>query len=474
MYDDPIWYNYLVKQEDEKKRYLLSDTPPKNSLIICHEIEKNHRKYALFGSYLLFFNYIIERIDIEKFSFYEVIGNTHQKPYFDFDINLDDNYELVIKDAYDSINGTIEKIKELYPQIKDSNIQVYNSNSISALKLSYHIIIDRFCFTSNRENKQFYNNVIRDLDIKYKPDNNLYSSLQNFRMYGSHKPEELEMRTKKLDKDLNRWINPNRTDDITTFVQIYLASLITNTSYCSILSSQDIEEYKSYINESLLNLEEISKSTEIFRNHLPLPFPYEITKSYSNKIYYRRIYASYCEFCEKIHTRQGSYLSLTTKNKDIYYNCNNTPTKGKLIGSLIYKNRKLTKPILKIKSEIREFRNCQKGERFSLKNTRVKLTYNYDLDENFFRENVENKINNFIKDKVTMKNYIMYKDDSENNLIITHIAIEFSNIVTTTKNTCLTFDLNYDNPKIEGVTTLDDYEWLCNELIRKQSIRHQS
>ena len=467
----PTWYNYLVKQEDPTKKYLLSCTPPhENSLIICHEIKKDFRKYALFPSYLSFFNYIMDKVDTDQFSFYEVIPNKHQKPYFDFDIKLNsgDNLEQIIKDAHDSVNQTIEKIKNLLPQIQDRNIQVHNSNGNLSTKLSYHIIVDRFCFTSNVENKQFYKNVVDNLNIKYKPDHNLYSSLQSFRMYASHKPEELEMRTKKLDPDLNRWVNPDPEDEITSHLQTYLASLITNTSYCNILPSQldNLDQNLGYT-DSTLTSEEIEKATEIFKNYLPYPFPYEISKTYSNKIYYRRIRSSHCEFCEKDHTRQCPYLSLTSINKDIYYNCNNTPTKGKLIGSLIYKNRKLTKPEPKVKPEIPVFRNCQTEERFRLRNTMAKLTYNYDLNEIFFRENVENKINNFIKNPVSMKNCTIHKEVTDENLIITHIAIEFSKKVETSNVSCLTFDTNHENPKIEGVTTPGDYEWLCNDLRNK-------
>jgi hypothetical protein len=162
----PVWYNYLVKQEDSTKKYLLSNTPPhENYLIICHQIKKDFRKYALFPSYLSFFNYTMDKIDTDKFNFYEVIPNKHQKPYFDFDIriNPNDNYEEILQDAHDSINQTINKIKQLLPQIQDKNIQVHNSNSLS--KLSYHIIVDRFCFTSNIENKQFYKNVTKNNEI---------------------------------------------------------------------------------------------------------------------------------------------------------------------------------------------------------------------------------------------------------------------------------------------------------------------
>lgn len=465
-----VWYNYLVKQEDPTKKYLLSNTPPhENSLIICHQIKKDFRKYALFPSYLSFFNYTMEKIDTNKFNFYEVIPNKHQKPYFDFDIKItpEDNYEEILEDAQDSINQTINKIKELLPQIKDKNIQVHNSNSLS--KLSYHIIVDRFCFTSNVENKQFYKNVTKNLNIKYKPDSNLYSSLQSFRMYGSHKAEELEMRTKKLDPDLNRWVNPDPTDEITEYLQTYLASLITNTSYCNILPSQFDNLHEPDYTDSTLTAEEIEKATEIFKNSIAYPFPYEISKCYSNKIYYRRVCSSYCEFCERDHTRQCAYLSVTSINKDIYYNCNNTPTKGKLIGSLIYKNRKLTKPEPKVKPEIPVFRNCQTEDRFRLRNTMIKLTYNYDLDENFFRENVENKINNFIKNPVSMKNCTVYKEVTNENLIITHIAVDFSKKVETSNVCCLTFDENYENPKIEGVTSVSDYEWLCNDLRNKNN-----
>jgi hypothetical protein len=466
----PVWYNYLVKQEDPTKKYLLSNTPPhENSLIICHQIKKDFRRYALFPSYLSFFNYTMEKIDTNKFNFYEVIPNKHQKPYFDFDIriNPNDNYEEILQDAHDSINQTINKIKELLPQIQDKNIQVYNSNGNSTTKLSYHIIVDRFCFTSNIENKQFYKRLTENLNIKYKPDSNLYSSLQSFRMYGSHKPEELEMRTKKLDPDLNRWVNPDPTDEITSYLQTYLASLITNTSYCNILPSQLDNLHEPDYTDSTLTLEEIEKATEIFKNYLPSPFPYEISNSFSNKIFYERISPSYCDFCEKQHTRQESYLSITSVNKDIYYNCKGKFMKGKLIGSLIHKNRKLTKSEPKVKSETPVFRNCQTEERFRLRNTMVKLTYNYDLDEEFFRENVENKINNFIKNPVSIKNCTVHKEVTNENLIITHIAVEFSKKVETSNVYCLTFDPIHENPKIEGVTTPGDYEWLCNDLRNK-------
>lgn len=466
MVQQPKWYYYFVKQEDPTKRYLLTDLNiPVNSLIICQEPKKGERRYALFNSYLEFHNYIFENIEVEEFTFYEIIlGNRPQKIYLDFDIKpspTESIQDLIIK-AHISVNTTINKIKEMLPQIKDENVIVCNSNA--NYKLSYHIIIDRHCFQTSKENKEFYKNLTANLEIPYLPDHNLYSSMQNFRIYGSHKPGELHMRTKRLDLDLNRWKNPDPENEITSYIQTYLATLVTNTSYCKYLPTPEQTEDMSsnYSNTSLLSEEEIEKATEIFRKYHGEPFPYTQSNALGNNIFYKRLFPSHCEFCNKTHSRQIPYLSITTINKDVYLSCKNSKEKGKLIGSLKYANRKLIKKPPsqpKVKPLIPEFRNCQKGDRFSLKNMRVKLTYPYHIDEIYFKEKVEEKINNFIKEKVKLTHYQLHKTN-----ISTHIALEFNKPVVTTKTKCFTFDEEKENPKIEGVNSKEDYDWLCKNL----------
>ena len=48
----------------------------------------------------------------------------------------------------------LRRIKEVIPQIADTDILVFNSHGET--KLSYHIIIDNWCFFSKEENRGFF------------------------------------------------------------------------------------------------------------------------------------------------------------------------------------------------------------------------------------------------------------------------------------------------------------------------------
>lgn len=163
-----------------------------NVLICYHTI--NRRIYYFFETFDNFFDFLVKIPKNEQFCFEIIIGNLKQKPHFDIDISkkqIDVNIKTLSKQIQDEITQKLSILN-----ISPNNLRWYSSHSEE--KQSLHLIIPDYYHNNNLEAKNFYQYLISQLPKDYVKfiDNMVYSSLQNFRILGSQKPNS--NRPKKL------------------------------------------------------------------------------------------------------------------------------------------------------------------------------------------------------------------------------------------------------------------------------------
>lgn len=269
------WFHYLKGSERPdgvKKRALLDVVEPEmKTLIVCQEV--NIRYFAKFTTYLDYARYVKKEVRDVNHCFYELIfGDLPQKPYFDCEclrkrsdgIALEEalklegvpllnatvgdtshasgkhELELTEEEADAAILTLIKCIQKVCPCIRDEDIFVFASHGPN--KLSYHVIVDNWCFPNANENRAFHDKVMEIYPERYRGlvDHSMYKSIQQLRTYLSHKFQS--ERTKRLSK-LSTWVPilPH-TDDDHAFIQILGGSLVSNASYCKLLPSFKLAE----------------------------------------------------------------------------------------------------------------------------------------------------------------------------------------------------------------------------------------
>ena len=253
-------------------------------------------------------------------TFYEVMEKHHRrKPYLDIDMNehLDKADEMILN-VLDAIQSEMSIKVENYKH-KDHTL-VFQSHSES--KKSFHIIIDHYCFENNIQAKSFFNAVRSKIKKDYHMylDSSVYNNNGNFRMYKSHKLNT--MRTKELTDQYNTYIPSSQKE-------IWLASLITNTSYCEILKNYDQKIVESTSSTEFDN-DEWDQIETLFNL-----YPDKGLKMTKGRNRVTRIAQSYCPIHKREHDNKGNggYFSIT-KYGDIYFNCYASEMSGIKLGSI--------------------------------------------------------------------------------------------------------------------------------------------
>lgn len=310
----PQRYYLLLNPNPEKKHnehlqsLLVNETLTTDSIVIWQNFKNN--KYFHFRNYQAFCRYENETKNSEK-CFNEVIfSNSYQKPYFDIDAE-----GLSTEDGRILLKQVMAAIMKVHPQINLEDIMVFSSHRDG--KVSYHIIVDRWCVINNKQNKAFCQLVCTHVDPRFvEYIDKLYRSKQNLRVYGSMKTENHIH--KKLDVD-NTW----KMEDCNEW-QIMGASLVTNVPNCKILPSYPVpEEEEKKVAKEFLNDEVniiFGKVDDAFK-HNNISFPFEILGVKNSMIFLKRLASSYCPICKKDHDNQNPYIFTVGINKAIYLNC---------------------------------------------------------------------------------------------------------------------------------------------------------
>lgn len=300
------WYPRLSESKDG---LLNHQNPTTDSLIVCHE-GVQFRKFGMFNYVYQFANYLISQTESER-CFFEVIrGTSSQKPYFDIDIS---DGKITEKQSVSLISALKRSILD-DTRINEDDILVFSSHGTD--KLSYHVIVDRWCLPDYQSNKKYCNNIIEKVLSPYKHyiDSLVYKSIQQLRTFGSTKRGK--DRTKILvGQNLKKDSKDYRFD----FISTLLRSLVSNTSSCRILE-YTIPTKKVYDGpaEALTESEiEAVKSLEIISLGI-----FEIMEIKDRLISLKRLKASYCEICKRDHENENPYLIVT--QGEIHFHCRRT------------------------------------------------------------------------------------------------------------------------------------------------------
>ena len=158
---------------------------------------------------------------------FEVIpGEKKQKPYYDIDINNTPPTLENLKKFDRMIDNLVNKLDSILNGITHKcDILVFKSHRSD--KLSYHVVIDGIYVESNFHNRVFCDMHVTD-EIRPHYDK-LYSSLQQFRLYGCSKYGK---NNKKVKSDLSLCLIPKKEKFRDLY--IYTKSLVTDTEKCEL------------------------------------------------------------------------------------------------------------------------------------------------------------------------------------------------------------------------------------------------
>lgn len=336
------WYRKLVNGDEDtlfkRVNVKASDIP------VCleekHPIEgeKPIKTFGVFSSeYSLFLE--IANTPQPKRCFYEIIrGGCYQKHYVDIDMSLED--DVISEDFAHTIEEklNISKIivKEyidimlrINPSIKKEDILVFNSNSEK--KRSFHIIVDRWCFTSATQNKDFFNEIMEHIPIPHRKyfDKTMYKCIQQFRIFLSTKCGK--NRVKTLDSQSTWKPLDNITDSYLLLKEIFMSSLVTSTACSCRIIPCKYKEKIEYVNSRDMENGELASCLALFRTFKD-SHSFEIMDLKGTIIPVKRRCSSYCNACNRVHENENGYLYLTFDN-NLYFNCRRND-QSTLIGNI--------------------------------------------------------------------------------------------------------------------------------------------
>ena len=421
------WYNLLVEPKDGSKTSYLFKTEniTNDNIIICQETKR--RIFAKFEDVTELIKFI-SKVKYSHNCFYEVIrGNYSHKWYTDIDIILEgtelaDNSKCVLPDW-----ETVEVVKhvklallKILPMIEEKDIAVSSSNGKT--KHSYHIVLDRWCVANKEESKAIFKMIVDELPDRYKPalDPVVYKSIQQFRLYGSHKYES--DRIKVFREDLSSWkpagvaINEEHLERLR-----FLGFLIGNVKNCSYLPSYVKEKLYSLDDGDVsLDKEDVKEALRLFRTKFPNNGVFSYL-SYSKRfITLKRNSPSYCKTCQRTHEHENPYIFIVGEQRYVYFDCRRAdPNQPKFyLGRLGMKEDETNEPMIVEENPTYEKKHVMAGFTINKKisNTKSEDTINTKSEdtintksEDTTSEDVDTMLDSPIRIKIKEKDNTLKK-----------------------------------------------------------------
>lgn len=319
---------------------------------------KTVKLYAVFDSYIEFFDYM-RAIRVERQGFFEIImGARAQKPHFDVDISAE-TFATVCSKVFDPdpvVNLTIsaEWIKDTLLRsittvlahrriILDFTRDVLVFTSHAAHKRSYHIVINNYAHPNHEEARAFYE-VVMSVFAQVCPytqfvDPYVYSRLQQFRLvgsqkWGSHRPKQFLSTFTYFGDTYHHIIDnvDNRRELLA--LRSFSASLVSFTSGCTLLPRWAPERPSRFaplgsvgpagaighrtiellitpaVQERCLTLMEAKMDGDAFEF---------VEVNDLNHLTFRRKYASLCPVCARSHSSNNPFIMI--RGNRVYWNC---------------------------------------------------------------------------------------------------------------------------------------------------------
>lgn len=379
-----MWYSKLVKNKNDNGRPGLLDRESfdEKSIIVAREIkprdpekpdpekpDHEFRKFSPIGDFILYLRNNVKTY--EELCLYEVIpGNLPFKPFFDLDveriqymdeseildeslkgkkIKLNTKFSITAEEGVECLEKIRDIILQLYPYINLNDIIICNSHGYwdenTKGKISYHLIVDRWCYHNIEDMYALYEEIIKYMPEKYIPviDGGIYNRNRQFRILGSHKYNVTqESRTKKIDENSTWTTTEEVFDENHRWAQLLLASLVSNASYCKLLPSFRKEEIKSIYNgpDVELDEEEVISAVDMFaktflcESHEDPNFPFYVRKVNSALIDLKRVHPAYCLICNRGHDKIDQFLTIKGIEREVVLWCHRSPGDSYSLGKL--------------------------------------------------------------------------------------------------------------------------------------------
>ncbi len=319
-----MWFYYFNNKDKNNLMSNFKDKISDENLIICQELSS--RRYTVFKNPAYFYKFF-SKSSFDENCFYEMMRpGINRKPYFDIDI--EDDYEF-----------DIEKMKTVIKNILGEKLKILVFTSHYRNKKSFHIVIDGVCFSEVWEMQSFYDEVVSQLPEKDKDyvDDSVYKSVQQFRILGSHKWSKENV--KKLDENLSfNYSLPKRsTSEKAKFIHDLSISLVTNTERCEVIQKfKKPKIQKVNLGIGTASEDDLKDVMKMFYSKYSMnDFRfYECKENNGNLlIILRRLNATYCEDCERVHEHENPFIVTSGEFRNIYFYCRRNE-KGKFLGSL--------------------------------------------------------------------------------------------------------------------------------------------
>lgn len=323
---------------------------------------KVYRLYTVFESFLKFVRYNMS-VKEENRCFYEIIfGERNQKPRFDIDIDdMSVDGESVKDDLISAAICVLSK-KNVELNIYE-DILIYTSHGDD--KQSYHVVFTNWFHNNNIEAKEFYLLILKEMKDEYAKwvDHAVYGKTQQFRMLGSRKMDSQRVKRFKYcwsykgSKISHIYPEePDPEDDMHKMVMEFEESLITFTQGCKCLpnfapENTGIKNASTNITNNLYDdidqsdaLDALNKLAKLAGTSVTSSlFPYRFNGVNGQIILLKRIKASRCRICRRIHENENPYLLIKGPEKNIYFHCRRSPNNsGLFIGKLDPKHEEKT------------------------------------------------------------------------------------------------------------------------------------
>lgn len=328
--ENHFWHTTFYPTEYSKG--ITSVSNYRNKFLVHYAYNDGNRIRRLFGvfeSAVSFMGYA-DNLPRHKRNFFEtIIGANPQKPYFDIDIKDEDD----LKEKGDStIKDLVSCIMKAYPGVKMEDILVFSSHSDK--KQSFHVVVNNWCVSGNVENGYFSRGVC-DLMKKEtkKYIDPLYSPLQQFRMLFSMKSgsnrEKIFVPTVVYDgvpytnKEFTAEEGDSHYDVSEKESTLFLSACVTMTARCKKMKIE-VNEFDKKIKRAVMSgsFPETSLTTAEVKNAMDEIKEYIKAFTFrevsNNRIDLRRIHASMCIVCNRTHTAENAFLTITPTDITFY------------------------------------------------------------------------------------------------------------------------------------------------------------
>lgn len=356
------WYRGLIRTSNSAKGYTYLSDVTKNLasvLVIAKFVQTNREKpymlYSAFNNYVDLHEFIKATPPNERV-FHEVaLSSSNQKPRFDIDISLEDYIEFFgTSDSGDEFVCFGEWMKDVVIETAIAVLNMYGITldvsrdfavftSHNDVKRSYHIVLCRLFHYGCEQAKEFYsmcmnslaNDVMREIYYEFV-DPAAYNKNKSLRLLWSNKKTRVKAYepTFMYHGAVYKQILTLYTEGmpISLYNKIVLAhSLITFTAECNrmpVFSNAltttvrpDVELSDSVVSECIALIDKWN-SKDI----------YERGEYDCGKIQMKRLIASYCIPCGKVHHTRPSFCHVVDDN--LYHHCGKAKGYGTLISAL--------------------------------------------------------------------------------------------------------------------------------------------